>query len=93
MRRRGGAGEVGRGGGTWRRERRRAGRRGRAARRRRPQAKQQLPLPSVEAAGDKLPFSVEVKPKLGRHAVAKVDLPAGSLVLLEEPVATAARTR
>ncbi|GAB4814965.1 hypothetical protein N2152v2_002011 [Parachlorella kessleri] len=55
--------------------------------------KAQQPLPAVEALADKLPFCVEVKPKLGRHTVAKADLPAGTLVMLEEPAFTTTRTR
>lgn len=42
---------------------------------------------------EQLPFCVEVAGKQGRHAVAKVDLPAGSLVMVESPMVLAARTR
>ncbi|KAG7673920.1 hypothetical protein Ndes2526B_g02607 [Nannochloris sp. 'desiccata'] len=43
------------------------------------------PLPSIQAVEASLPWHVEYSSRAGRHAVANEDLPAGTLVLVEQP--------
>ena len=51
------------------------------------------PLPTVTAAASWLPWTLQFTARLGRHAVAARDLPAGTLVLHESAVAAVPRAR
>jgi SET domain len=42
-------------------------------------------LPSIQAVEASLPWHVEYSSRAGRHAVANEDLPAGTLVMVEQP--------
>lgn len=44
-----------------------------------------VPLPGVQAVESSLPWHIEYSNRAGRYAVATTDLPAGSLVMVEQP--------
>ena len=50
-------------------------------------------LPALDAAAEQLAFRLGFSAKLGRHALAERDLPAGTLVLLERPVVAIPRSK
>ena len=50
-------------------------------------------LPTLEAAADRLAFCQAFSAKLGRHAVACRDLPAGTLILVERPMVAIPRSK
>ena len=50
-------------------------------------------LPALDAAAEQLAFRLGFSAKLGRHAVAEKDLPAGTLILLERPVVAIPRSK
>lgn len=52
-----------------------------------------MPLPTLAGAGDALVWRQAFSAKLGRHAVADKDLPAGTLILLEHPVVAIPRSK
>lgn len=49
--------------------------------------------PTLAAAADSLAWRQALSPKLGRHAVAEKDLPAGTLILVEKPVVAIPRSK
>lgn len=52
-----------------------------------------MPLPTLEAAAGQLAWRLGFSAKLGRHAVADMDLPAGTLILTEKPVVAIPRSK
>ncbi|PSC73293.1 SET domain-containing [Micractinium conductrix] len=52
-----------------------------------------VPLPTLEAAAGQLAWRLGFSAKLGRHAVADMDLPAGTLILTEKPVVAIPRSK
>ena len=50
-------------------------------------------LPALDAAAEQLAFRLGFSAKLGRHALAERDLPAGTLILLERPVVAIPRSK
>lgn len=57
------------------------------------QGKKFQPMPTLEAAAGQLPWRLGFSAKLGRHAVADKDLPAGTLILTEKPVVAIPRSK
>lgn len=57
-----------------------------------PQGKKFVALPTL-AAAEGLAWRQAFSAKLGRHAVADSDLPAGTLILVEKPVVTVPRSK
>ncbi|EFN52201.1 hypothetical protein CHLNCDRAFT_139012 [Chlorella variabilis] len=51
------------------------------------------PLPTLAAAEGQLPWRLAFSAKLGRHAVADRDLPAGTLILTEKPLVAIPRSK
>ena len=64
-----------------------------AAKRKKKPKKTLVPLPTLEAASDWLPFKLAFTQRLGRHAVAAKALAPGDLILAETPVAAVPRAR
>ena len=58
-----------------------------------PQGKKFQPLPTLEAAAEQLAWRLGFSAKLGRHAVASRDLPAGTLIMMERPVVAIPRSK
>ncbi|KAL4434829.1 hypothetical protein ABPG77_005356 [Micractinium sp. CCAP 211/92] len=50
-------------------------------------------MPTLEGAAGQLPWRLGFSAKLGRHAVADKDLPAGTLILTEKPVVAIPRSK